>query len=31
VLRFTRRADGAVDGFEIFAGRVRHVRFEKQV
>lgn len=28
--RFTRDAGGRVDGFNVFAGRVRHVRFSRQ-
>jgi CubicO group peptidase (beta-lactamase class C family) len=30
VLRFTRDASGRVDGFEVYAGRVRHLRFTRQ-
>lgn len=29
VIRFTRDASGAVDGFQIYAGRVRHLRFNR--
>ena len=27
IFRFTRSSDGAVDGFRVYAGRARHVRF----
>lgn len=29
VMRFTRNASGQVDGFLVYAGRVRHLRFDK--
>lgn len=29
-VRFTRDAGGRIDGFNVFAGRVRHVRFTRQ-
>jgi len=30
VVRFTRDASGAIDGFRVYAGRVRHLRFVKR-
>jgi CubicO group peptidase (beta-lactamase class C family) len=30
VMRFTRDAEGRVDGFRVYAGRVRHLRFDKR-
>jgi CubicO group peptidase (beta-lactamase class C family) len=30
VVRFTRDGSGAIDGFRVFAGRVRHLRFDKR-
>jgi len=30
ILRFTRDGSGAVDGFRVYAGRVRHLRFVRQ-
>jgi hypothetical protein len=29
-LRFTRDASGAINGFEVYGGRVRHVRFSRR-